>query len=322
MSIYVVIPNWNEADLLEKCLLSLSKQSIRHSVVVVDNGSVDNSLEIIKKFPKVHLIKNPKNLGFTGGVNPGIKYALQNGAESIALLNNDAVVDEKWLESLASGLKKNKKTGIVTSKILRINRKYLDSTGEFYSIYGIPFPRGRNEFDKNQFDNKTTIFAASGGASLYRSEMLLEIGLFDDRFFAYYEDVDLSFRAQLAGWRVIYQPDAKAYHSVGATSSKMGDFARYHSIKNFLILYTKDMPGYLYFKYLPYFLYQFTRTIISSITKGQIIILFRAYTKFLVLLPGIVKDRIIIQSRKKVSIRHIDQMLYKTKPSKAPKISH
>lgn len=319
MKIFVVIPNWNGAEYLKKCLESLHEQSIKHITVVVDNGSTDNSVSLVSNnFKDTILLKNSKNLGFAGGVNTGIKFALENNATSIALLNNDAVADKNWLKNLFVTAKNNPTSGIISCKLLQSDKKHIDSTGDFYSVNGIPFPRGRNQIDKGQFDKDNTVFGASGGASLYRAKMLREIGLFDERFFAYYEDVDISFRAQLAGWKVVYEPEAVAYHHIGSTSSKMGDFTRYHSIKNFLILYTKDMPAILYWKYLPKFLYQFMRTTARSIVDRNSHVWLKSVAMFLLYLPSILSDRHKIQKNRKVSVEYIEDILHKARPPKTP----
>lgn len=319
MKVFVVIPNWNGADMLADCLRSLEAQTLSHAIIVVDNGSVDDSNEIVERdFKSVVLLKNPENYGFAGGVNTGIRYALENQATYIALFNNDALADKNWLKNLQLTLEKESEAGIATCKLLRSDKVHLDSTGDFYSVWGIPFPRGRNQVDKKQFDSEKYVFAASGGASIYRASMLRSIGIFDERFFAYYEDVDISFRAQLAGWKILYEPKAIAYHEVSATSSKMGDFTRYHSIKNFLILYTKDMPAELYWKYLPVFLYQLLRTTARSFIDGKPHIWLKAIFSFLQYLPSVLKDRRHIQKTRKVDTNYIENILYKSRPPKIP----
>ena len=240
MKVYLVVVNWNGKDFIEECLDSIQKQTHPVEIIVVDNGSTDGSKELIeKKYPKIHLISKDNNHGFAGGVNIGIEYAVGKKADAIALFNNDAVANKDWLEQLVKTLNKDADTGIVTGKLMRSDKKHIDSTGDFYSTWGMPFPRGRNQKDTSQYDEPGEVFGASGGASLYRTKMLKDIGLFDERFFAYYEDVDMSFRARLAGWAVFYQPKAEAYHKVSATSLHAGRIhspTRYHSIKNFLIL--------------------------------------------------------------------------------------
>lgn len=318
MKAYIVVANWNGKDLIKKCLDSLQQQSYSAEIVVVDNGSVDGSVELIEKeYPEIHLIKEGKNHGFAGGVNIGIRYAMEKKADAVALFNNDAVAEKDWLKQLVSTLDKNTKIGIVTGKLMRSDRKHIDSTGDFYTIWGMPFPRGRNQLDKGQFDSEEKVFGASGGASLYRAKMLEEIGLFDERFFAYYEDVDISFRAQLSGWGILYQPKALAYHKVSATSSKMAkNFTRYHSIKNLLILYTKNMPARLYWRYLPLFILQMLRLAASSLLKGGFLAYLKAAGRFILYLPAILLSRINIQRKRKISVSETKALLYRARPPK------
>jgi GT2 family glycosyltransferase len=247
--IFVVIPNWNGEDQIEACLDSLKIQTQEHEVIVVENGSVDRSIEILEtKYPKVELIKNSKNRGFAGGVNQGIKRAIELGADYIMLFNNDAVAEQKALKTLVNYLDKNPKVGIATCKILSATGHRLDSTGDYYTVWGLPYPRGRGESELDKYDKDTEIFAASGGASLYRAELFEQIGYFDEDFFAYYEDVDLSFRAQLAGYKVAFVPSAEVYHQISATSSKIKGFATYQTMKNLPVLLSKNMPRkYIFF---------------------------------------------------------------------------
>lgn len=316
---WIVIPNWNGEELIAECLKSLQKQTIQTKIIVVDNGSVDKSVNIIEsKFPDVVLLKQTRNLGFAGGVNVGIRYALEHGASAVALFNNDAIADKNWLKNLVDTSSAHPEAGIVTGKLLRMDKKVLDSSGENYSVWGMPFPRDRNKEDTGQRTDVEKVFGATGGASLYKADMLEEIGLFDEEFFAYYEDVDISFRAQLAGWKVLYVPKAIAYHHVSATSSKLGSFTRYHATKNFYLLYAKNMPGWLYWKYLPLFTLQALRLSASSLIKGSLWPYIKGATKAFVLTPHILKERRRIQKNRKVSPRYIDTLLYKKRPPKIP----
>ncbi|HLB66231.1 MAG TPA: glycosyltransferase family 2 protein [Candidatus Saccharimonadales bacterium] len=319
--IAIIVPNWNGAEYIADCLHSLETQTAKALVIVVDNGSSDKSVELIqKKFPAIEIVRLEKNHGFAGGVNKGLELAIKRGYKYAALLNNDAVAETTWLQVLVATANQHPKTGVVTGKLLRDDKKHIDSTGELYSIWGMPFPRGRNEVDKGQYDDQTEIFAASGGASLYRVEMLKEIGLFDEDFFAYFEDVDLSFRAQLAGWRVRYEPLAVAYHKIGATSSKYGNLARYHSVKNFMFLYKKNMPGFLFIKYLPLFLAQYLRMFVSSTLRLHLWTFMRATLATVLLDPKIFKQRRKIQSARTVSTKYIDSILHHHRPPHPQKL--
>lgn len=322
MKISVVVPNWNGAEFLADSLRSIENQSLEADIIVVDNGSTDDSINIIEKsFPKVILLKNSVNLGFSGGVNIGINYALENGSEYIALFNNDAIAEPDWLDKLMKRMVSDEKIGVVTCKFKRFDKKHFDSTGDFYTTRGVPFPRGRNLEDKGQFDVAGPVFSASGGASLFRSKTLNEVGLMDERFFAYIEDVDLGFRTQLAGWEVWYEPEAVAYHRVSATTSKMvSSFSRYHWIKNFLMTYTKNMPTLLYWKYFPLFIFQYLRYGISSIVRGGFWAYLRSTARFIVLLPGVLKDRHLIQKKRRVTAKQIDELLVHSRPPRIPEI--
>lgn len=318
---YVVIPNWNGLDFIEDCLKSLETQTLNHEVIVVDNGSTDGSKELVdKRFPHVELIKLSRNTGFTGGVNAGIKSALSQGAELIALLNNDAIADKNWLANLVTVAKKYPEVGIVTGKLLRMDRVHLDSTGECYSVWGMPFPRGRNEVDKGQYDSNIEIFGATGGATLYKTELLKEIGLFDNDFFAYFEDVDISFRAQLAGWKVRFEPSALAYHHVSGTSSRLGNFARYHSTKNFLLTYARNMPFRLYFKYLPFFCVQLLRLLASSTLKGHPWTFFKGFLGAFRYHLRTIRKRRLMQGSRAVSTKYIDSILFHGRPPTPPEL--
>lgn len=319
--ICVVIPNWNGADMLAQALVSLQKQTMPAHIVVVDNGSVDASISIIEaQFPDVHLIRLPYNTGFAGGVNVGIRYALDNKYDVVALFNNDAIADKNWLKQLVTTMESDKTIGIVSPKQLRDDKKHIDSTGDFYSIWGMPFPRGRNHIDEGQYDQQEELFSAPAGATLYRSSMFKDIGIFDEAFFAYYEDVDISFRAQLAGWKVVYQPAAIIYHHVSATSNKLGSFTRYHATKNLYLLYAKNMPGLLYWKYLPLFTLQAARLFASSVLRGGGIPFIKGTLRAFMLTPHIIRERRRIQKSRKVSLDYIDAKLYKHRPPRIPTI--
>ncbi|HMS23236.1 MAG TPA: glycosyltransferase family 2 protein [Candidatus Saccharibacteria bacterium] len=324
-NIAVVIPNWNGKHYLKGCIDSLLSQSIKVTIIVVDNGSVDGSPEYIEQnFPQVKLIKLTSNHGFTGGVNAGIKDAIKTDQEFVALFNNDAVADKHWLENLVTAMTAHKRVGIVTGKFMRDDKQHLDSTGDFLTTTGLPYPRGRNEVDKGQYDKSNYVFGATGGASLYRVEMLKQIGLFDEKFFAYFEDVDISFRAQLAGWKVYYEPKAIAYHKVGGTSSKLGSFSRYHSTKNFHLLFLKNMPGMLFWKYFPLAVLQSFRMAVGSIVHGQYLTHLKGYFAAVILLPHCIIERRKIQKSRKVSTAYIDSMLVHgraPKPDKYKSIS-
>jgi GT2 family glycosyltransferase len=318
---YIVIPNWNGAGRIRSCLDSLRAQTQPHQTIVVDNGSVDDSVKIIEsEYSEVTLIRHTKNKGFTGGVNTGIKYAIDQEAEYVALLNNDAVAAKDWLKNLVGSLSENPKTGIATSKICDDKKTHLDSTGDLYTIWGLPYPRGRGEPFSSKYDEDTTVFGASGGASLYRIKMLEQIGLFDDDFFAYYEDVDLSFRAQLAGWKVAYVPAALVYHEIGATSSSIKGFTTYHTIKNLPLIFWKDVPLALMPKVFPRLILAHWMFIFRAISRGQIWPVLKGIFMAVIYFPNTLWQRRNIQSSRKVSIEYINSIITHDLPPNAHKL--
>lgn len=238
----VIVPNWNGANSLKSCLDSLLAQTHDCHIILVDNASVDESFTIFEQYENIELIRHTKNKGYAGGVNPGFRRAIELGATYAAPFNNDALADKQWLEKLVKYLDAHPEAGIAACKLLTADGKQLDSTGDYYTSWGLPYPRGRHEPNSNRYDAETSIFAASGGASLFRVSMLEQIGLFDEKFFAYYEDVDLGFRAQLAGWQVAFVPAARVYHQIGATSSKVHGFTTYQTLKNLPLLFYKNVP--------------------------------------------------------------------------------
>jgi len=320
-NVAVVIPNWNGKDDLPACLDSLQAQSLVPHIIVVENGSTDGSAELVtKKYPYVTLLPQSKNLGFAGGVNVGITYALEHDFEYIALFNNDAVADRDWLKELMHALAENPKAGIATCKLISFDKKHLDSTGDLYTVWGLPYPRGRGEQVSDTYDKQTEIFGASGGASLYRASMLQRVGLFDEKFFAYYEDVDISFRAQIAGWKIVFAPKAIAYHKIGATSSRIKGFATYQTMKNLPMIFWKNVPWSLVPVVLPRLLIAYWSIMASSILQGRGWPAFKGLLVHLKNHPHIFRERREIQRSRVVSDEYIWNIMTHDLPPNAHKL--
>ncbi len=240
MRISVVIPNWNGAKHLRVCLAALRQQTLLPcEVFLVDNASVDESRALVTKdFPEVSIIALPRNLRFAGACNAGIRAAT---GEAIALLNNDTEADPRWLENVARCFAMHLDAGFVASKLrLFDQRDKLHSAGDFYSRRGVPGNRGVWQVDDGRFDTEY-IFGACGGASVYRRDMLDKVGLLDEQFEFSCEDVDISWRAQLAGYKCAFAHDAIVYHKVSATGG--GIINSYYDGRNFIWLLAKDVPG-------------------------------------------------------------------------------
>ena len=253
--VLVVILNWNGADDTLRCLDSLAHlDHPSFDILVVDNASTDHSIDRLRELAAsgaVLLMENSSNLGFAGGVNVGIRFAITNGYTSVALLNNDAIPLPDWLSQLEENLDSSD-AAISTGLLLDSSGSHIDSSGDFYSAWGMPYPRGRGAMRESAAPSGP-VFAASGGASLYRTSLFEDIGLFDEVFFAYFEDVDLSFRARLRGHEVSYTRDAVAHHERGATSGRVSGLTTYQTFKNLPLLYWRNLPTTLALRMLPRF---------------------------------------------------------------------
>ncbi len=243
----IVIPNWNGLAHLPTCLEALRAQTYpRLEAIVVDNASGDGSQDYIThEYPEVRLLALDRNLGLTGGNNFGFRAA--NG-ELLVSLNNDTEAEPGFVESLVTALRDHPEAGMAAAKMLLFDRRdTLHSAGDGYGVDGIPFNRGVWQRDEGQFDRPGWIFGGCGGAVAYRRAMLDQVGLFDESFFMYCEDVDLNWRSQLAGWKCWYTPEAVVYHKLSATGG--GSIASYYTGRNTLWVIAKNYPGALLRKY-------------------------------------------------------------------------
>jgi len=320
MKTVVVVPNWNGEKWLKECLDSLLAQSVTITLVVIDNGSTDGSRDILEAYgDKIVRIYRDKNYGFTGGVNPGIEYAIDNDFEAVALFNNDAVADKDWVKHLQAELRGD--IGIVTCLLQTFDKKFIDSTGDQMTVWGLPYPRGRHTDIKNAPKKPEYIFGASGGATLYSVSMLKEIGLFDEDFFAYYEDVDVSYRAQLAGWKVKINPAAIAYHRINATAKRMkSGFMVYQTFKNLPILVKKNTPKGLRHIVYPRFLLAYISFYISALLRGDGWAATKGVFKHLALASKKTRERKIIQANKKVTNEYIWSILTHDLPENSQRL--
>lgn len=237
----VIIPTWNGAELLRVALRSLDAQRFRDfEVIVVDNASSDDTLAMMtREFPDARQVSLPENRGFAAAVNAGIEAAR---GEIIVLLNNDTEADPDWLAALVAGLDRHPEAGSCASKMLDFtDRTRIDAAGDQMALQATSI--GRGEPDGPEFSRERYVFSACAGAAAYRREVFETIGRFDERFFAYLEDVDVGFRAQIAGYRCVYVPDAVIYHRGGATSDRISDIRAFWLIRNSLFLFFQNMPA-------------------------------------------------------------------------------
>lgn len=312
--ISIIIPNYNGATFLKTCLDSLQKQSFQDfELIVVDNGSRDDSITLTKKiFPSATIFQYDKNTGFSKAVNRGISLAR---GKYIFLLNNDTELDQHCLKYLADFLDNNPQASFVAPKMLYLNNKeIINNAGDTLSIYGLAHKRGNGEKDQGQYDQVEPIFGACAGGAIYRRELFDMVGLFDESFFAYLEDVDFSFRAQSQGYHCYYLPRALIYHFDGGSSKKNKRLPHYYTIRNSLYLTFKNFPSAWLFFLSPFMLLSQTRNILSGLRHGYLHLVFKAYYQFIVNIPQLYKQRKIIQQNRQVSTAYLWSIVSKTYP--------
>jgi GT2 family glycosyltransferase len=248
----VVVVNWNAGETLARCLEALDRQSRRpEAVVVVDNGSEQAPMPALDGyFPGARLLVPGANLGFAAGNNLAIR-ALED-YEWIALVNPDAFPEPDWLASLLDAAGRRPEFSFFASRlVLADDPKRLDGAGDVYHASGLAWRRWHGQTRGVEAEAEEEVFSPCAAAALYRRSALDETGGFDESFFCYFEDIDLSFRLRLRGHRCLYVGGAVARH-VGSASTGVGsDFAVYHGHRNLVWTYLKNMPGWLLWRYLP-----------------------------------------------------------------------
>jgi len=281
-SISVIVVNWNGKEYLGECLDSLRRQTFRDfEVILVDNGSEDGSIESVQfLFPQLgRILRHPRNLGFAGGNNSGIRMAQ---GRYIALLNNDAQADPHWLEALVQTAEEDSQVGMWASKIyLQGLPKVIDNVGHLIYPDGLNRGRGRLEKDYGQYDQQEEILFPSGCAALYRREMLEEIGLFDEEFFAYGDDTDIGLRGRLARWKCMYVPTAVVYHRYSQSSGAYSPLKAFYVERNRVWIAIKYFPLSVLLKSPFYTLWRFLLQGYGALTgRGAAGKFSREYSKF------------------------------------------
>ncbi len=247
----IVILNWNGKHFLERFLhlLELRSEIPGVSIVVADNGSTDGSVDYIKKdHPTVRIIEFETNYGFTGGYNRALA---QVEADYFLLLNSDVEVTNGWLQPLIENMESSPSVGICMPKIKSAfdhdNFEYAGACGGFMDVLGFPFCRGRIlsniEKDRMQYNQAIEVFWASGAAMMVRSELYRSLGGFDELFFAHMEEIDLCWRAKLAGWQVWVYPESVVYHVGGGTLPNNSPHKLYLNYRNNLLMLHKNLPA-------------------------------------------------------------------------------
>lgn len=318
--------NFNGGQMVLECLASLQAQDPPAAeIICVDNYSTDGSPDRIQAlFPGVRLVRLSHNLGFAGGMNRAIAHT---SSELVALINLDVTLEPDYLARCARVLHDDPKLGGVTGKLLRPGPDpgpdqhgagaaghspllpVIDTTGHTVFRNRRAVDRGEREPDRGQYDSDTRLFSICGAAPVYRRRMLDEVRLgadyFDEDFFAYFEDFDLSWRAQLRGWGFGYVPDAEGRHHRGGSGGKQSTFILACNHRNrLLVILHNDSPA-AFVRHLPGIAYTELRATLHMLSLRPAALLL-AWWDLLRLLPGQISRRRQIQRERTVSWQELE----------------
>jgi GT2 family glycosyltransferase len=304
----VIIVNWNGLHHLKDCLDALRGQSLQSfEVILVDNGSTDGSAEFVDvQYPEVKVIHLPSNRGFCGGNNAGLSSAR---GRYIALLNNDTAPDPAWLSEAVGALESNPQAGFIASQMRLFDRPNLiDTAGDLYFRTGYPGKRGWL-MPTSSVAASAWVFGACAGAAVYRRSLIDDVGLFDEDFFCCMEDVDLSFRAQLAGYRCLYVSSAIVYHKVGGTLATRSTAYQRWSHRNHWYTLIKNLPGMLWIRYLPSIVLSEFIVLASAVLHHRLGVFVSARIEVLRMLPRLMAKRRETQRQRRVSVAYLDSVI-------------
>jgi len=266
-----IVVNYNGEKYIERCIKSILSQTYkRFKIFIVDNASTDTSIQIIEdiadKNSSVEIIRNNKNVGFAKAVNQVLEL-IESGL--VALVNNDVFLDNRWLEEMVKSAKNDLRAGIFASKIYFLNG-LLNSTGHVIYRGLAVMERGFFERDLGQYNESCYVAGACAAAALYRKKLFEDIGVFDEDYFMYNEDVDLSLRAILHGWKVRYVPTAVAYHIHSASTGFLSNFSVYYNSRNWVWSILKNVPRDVLFKEFLIFLLRNLTSVIYFCLNGKL----------------------------------------------------
>lgn len=308
-TVSVIIPNWNGLVHLKDCFDAIGRQTLPPlETIMVDNGSTDGSLGFVREnYPHVKILELSSNYGFAYAINRGIETAR---GEFIALLNNDTDLNDNWLKNLVSALENDHDVGSVASKMLNFyDRTLIDSAGDGITPYAAPYNRGHGEKDGGKYGGREFVFGACAGAALYRATVFPIVGMFDEDFVSFYEDVDFSFRSQLAGFKCLYVPEAICYHKRGATGGKASPYPVTMTERNLMAFYAKCFPARLLLKKFPFILAGTVRRIYRAAVAGMGVAAMQGFFQGVGLLPEMLRKRPGVQRQRKVAIEYLESLM-------------
>ena len=302
----VVIVTWNGREHLDTCLAAVAaQQSVSAETILVDNGSTDGSVEYVRKtYPWVRLVALGENRGFAGGNNAGVREAR---GRYVAFLNNDTAASPDWLRRLLEGIDEASRVSLVTSRIVYMDRDdVLDSAGDGLLRWGGAFKHHHGAPASVAGDTRE-VFGVCGAACLMPKAVFEELGGFDEDFFASHEDVDLSYRARLRGYRCRYVADAIVRHRGSATIGRVSRFSVFHGQRNLEWMYVKNTPGSLLLKTLPGHAIYTLAAAVHFTRQGRLGAFLRAKWAALAGLPRMLRKRATVQRERKVNAAAIER---------------
>jgi GT2 family glycosyltransferase len=308
----VIVVNWNSGNDLAKCLTALHDQTrLPKQIIVVDNASSDDSLVgIEEKFPYVKLVRLDANTGFAHANNLGVSKV--QDCDWIAFLNPDAFAAPDWLENLLAAAEQNPDYAFFGSHMHKHGvADELDGTGDVYHVSGLAWRRDHGLSASANERVNGEVFSSCAAAAMMRKDVFLEAGGFDEKFNSYFEDVDLGFRIRLFGHRCLYVAEAEVQHIGSGSTHRFSDYAVYHGNRNLVWAYVKNMPGILFWVYLPQHLLVNVAALIWFTIKGKGKEVFRAKWDAFIDLPRVIAQRKAIQQTRKVSIGEVKRMMSK-----------
>ena len=308
----VIVVNYNGRGFLDRCLDSLRCQTFSHfQIIVVDNASNDGSADgIEERFLGIEVIRSGENIGFAAANNLAVQRV--EGCKWIALLNPDAFAEPDWLMTLHRAAKENPQYSFFGSHMKQYDSPgRLDGTGDTYHLCGLAWRRDYGISEDQIPRSMGEIFSPCAAAAMYRRDVFLDAGGFDESFFCYFEDVDLAFRLRLLGQRCLYVPSAKVEHVGSATTERQSDFAVYHGHRNMVWTYVKNMPSSLFWNGLPQHIMANIAALFRFSLTGQMVPIFQSKWDALVGLGKIMKQRKSIQKNIKTSETSLKEVIAK-----------
>ena len=308
----IIIVAWNCWPLLFKCLDTLQTQSVTgFRIVIVDNGDAEPpQLAYATSHANVTYIKSPCNLGFAAGNNLGINSV--DNAHWIFLLNPDTEVAPTWFETMIDAAQHFPDfSAFGCTLLMASDRERLDGEGDCYSISGFAWRSGMGLLARNKYPQAREVFSACAAGALYKADALKQIGGFDEDFFCYMEDVDLGFRLRLAGYRCLTVPNAEVLHVGSATTGKRSSFYVYYGQRNLVWAYVKNMPGTLFWIFLPLHVALNIAGVLRYALTGHFMVVLHAKFDAIKALPHMWRKRQKIQNSRRVGLIEILRTLDK-----------